>query len=75
MIAKQEKTILDEIGQRIARARKAKSMSQEQLAAETGLDRVAIGYIEQGRRRPTVTTVIRLANGLELKLEHLFRGL
>ena len=75
MIAKQEKTILDEIGQRIVRARKAKSMSQEQLAAETGLDRVAIGYIEQGRRRPTVTTIIRLADGLELKLEQLFKGL
>lgn len=75
MNARSENKILDEIGKRIATARKSKGISQEQLAAEAKLDRVAIGYIEQGRRRPTLTTVIRIANGLDMNLEDLFRKL
>lgn len=75
MDARRENKILDEVGSRLALARKDKQMSQEELAAKTGLDRVAIGYIEQGRRRPTLTTIIRLSRGLGVSLEKLFTGL
>ncbi|MFI5240794.1 MAG: helix-turn-helix domain-containing protein [Candidatus Saccharimonadia bacterium] len=69
-----EQRFLDEVGKRLASARKSKSISQEELSAISGLDRVAIGYIEQGRRRPTLTTVYRLARGLDVRLADLFRG-
>lgn len=75
MAIEQNKKVLDEIGSRIVRARKSKGVSQEALAGETGLDRVAIGYIEQGRRRPSVSTIVKIAKGLNIKLEDLFKGL
>ncbi len=75
MISEQNKKILDEIGSRIARTRKARGISQESLAAKTGLDRVAIGYIEQGRRRPSVSTVVKITKALGMKLEEFFRGM
>lgn len=64
-----------EIGQRLAKARKAKGYTQERLAAASGMKAAHIGFIEQGRRRPTLATIHRLAKGLEMKIEDLFKGL
>lgn len=75
MTKSSEKEFLDKLMKRIAQIRRDKSITQEQLAAETGLDRVAIANIETGKRRPTVTTIHRLANGLGVKIEDLFSGL
>lgn len=63
-----------EIGKRIALQRKAKGISQDKLAYESGLDRSHVGFIEQGRRRPTVPTLIRMGKALDLPLEKLFKG-
>lgn len=65
--------VYETIGRRIVAARKAKSMSQEKLAAESGVDRSHMGYIEQGRRRPTVSTLYRIARSLDIKLADLFK--
>lgn len=70
-----EKEFLDKLMHRIAQIRKDKAITQEQLAAETGLDRVAIANIETGKRRPTVTTIYRIAKGLGVKIEDLFKNL
>ena len=67
--------IYETLGQRIAKARKARSMSQERLASESGVDRSHMGFIEQGRRRPTVSTIARLCYALGMSLEELFKGL
>jgi transcriptional regulator with XRE-family HTH domain len=75
MTKRDEQTFLDTLMRRIAKIRKEKSITQEQLAAETDLDRVAIANIETGKRRPTVTTIYRIAEGLGVKVEDLFKGL
>ncbi len=67
--------IYKELGIRIVAARKSKNMSQEQLAADSGIDRSHIGFIEQGRRKPTVSTLYKIASALDIKLENLFTGL
>lgn len=59
-----EQEFLDKVAKRIADIRRAKGVTQEKLAADTGLDRVAIANIETGKQRPTVTTVYKLALGL-----------
>lgn len=66
--------IYAKIGERIVEARKAKGMSQEKLASDSGVDRSHMGFIEQGRRRPTVSTLHRIATTLNIKLEDLFQG-
>lgn len=66
--------IYEQIGKHIVDARKAKGMSQEKLAAESGVDRSHMGFIEQGRRRPTVSTLYRIAKALEINLQDMFKG-
>lgn len=67
--------IYKEIGKRIIKARNAKSMSQEKLATESGIDRSHMGFIEQGRRKPTLSTLFKISKALNISLEQLFKGL
>ena len=67
--------VYKEIGKRITKARKDSGMSQEKLATESGLDRSHLGFIEQGRRKPTVSTLHKITNTLEVTLESMFKGL
>lgn len=52
-------------GQALQEARKAKGLSQEDLAFESGLDRTFISRLENGRRQPTITTIIQIARALD----------
>jgi len=63
------------IGKRITDARSKQNMSQEQLAAESGIDRSHMGFIEQGRRKPTISTIYKIGQALGMNLEDLFKGL
>lgn len=67
--------VYKELGQRIVAARKKKGMSQEQLATKSEIDRSHMGFIEQGRRKPTLSTLHKIANTLGISLEQLFKGL
>lgn len=67
--------VYKELGKRILEARKKHGMSQEQLATESGIDRSHMGYIEQGRRKPTLSTITKIANALDISLEQIFKGL
>ncbi|HKU18742.1 MAG TPA: helix-turn-helix transcriptional regulator [Candidatus Saccharimonadales bacterium] len=68
-------TIYKEIGKRISSARTKRGWTQEKLAAESEVASAHIGFIEQGRRRPTVSTLHKLAMALNTTLEDLFKGL
>jgi transcriptional regulator with XRE-family HTH domain len=52
--------------------RKAKNISQEKLAALTGLDRTAISLIETGKRSPTFSTILKICSALEIDPSELF---
>lgn len=67
--------VYEAIGARILECRKAKNISQETLASLSGIDRSHIGFIEQGRRRPTVETIYKIAQALDIRLEDIFKGL
>jgi len=53
--------------------RKNKSFSQEKLAEKTGLDRTFISLIETGKRVPTLTSICKLAKGLDMKASELVK--
>ncbi|MFD6568303.1 helix-turn-helix domain-containing protein [Micromonospora profundi] len=55
-------------GLAVRRARTEQGMSQEQLAASSGLDRTYVSGLERGRRNPTLTTQQRLATALGLSV-------
>jgi transcriptional regulator with XRE-family HTH domain len=51
-------------GRVLREARKAKGMSQEELAAQADFDRTYPSLLERGLRTPTLTVVIQLAKVL-----------
>lgn len=75
MESRAEKAFLDKVAKRLAQLRRDKGLTQEQLAEHSGLDRVAIANIETGIRRPTVTTIYRLAKGMGVQVEDFFKGI
>ena len=74
-MTKPTETVYKEIGKRLAKARAKRNWTQEKLAAESDVASAHIGFIEQGRRHPTVSTLNKLAHALDLTLEELFKGL
>lgn len=62
-------------GKRLSVIRKKHGLSQEALAAKIGIDRVAVGYIEQGRRKPSLNTIYSIAKALDRRVDELFKGL
>lgn len=67
--------IYKQIGGRIIQGRKSKGISQEQLAQDAGIDRSHMGFIEQGRRKPTLSTLFKVVKALGISLEQLFKDL
>ncbi len=67
--------ILIRFGRRVRELRKAKGLSQEDFAAECGLDRTYISGIERGRRNVSLINVRAIARGLGTSISDLFRGL
>ena len=57
------------VGQRIADARKAAGLSQEQLAGELGVDRTVVSKIESGDRRVDTLELAQLARVLKRSIE------
>lgn len=56
---------------RLAEVRQAKGMTQEQLAAATGVHRVTIARIETGVASPNAETLKRLADALGVRMDDL----
>jgi transcriptional regulator with XRE-family HTH domain len=52
-------------GRRVRAIRKRQDMSQDDLARETDIHPTSIGRIERGGREVKLTTILRLAHGLD----------
>ncbi len=59
-----ESDVLRAFGARVRRAREARGWSQEDLAAEAGMDRTYVGGIERGERNPALLNINRLSLAL-----------
>lgn len=60
------------VGPAIRQHRQLVRISQEELAARSGLDRTYVSGVERGRRNPTVEALQKLANGLGSDLDVIF---
>lgn len=60
------------LGKILQQERKAKKISQEKLAKLTGLDRTFISLIENGKRSPTFSTILKICSALEIEPSELF---
>jgi transcriptional regulator with XRE-family HTH domain len=57
-------TLRKTFGENVKRARLARGLSQESLAAESKIDRTYISGIERGVRNPSLDYIERLADAL-----------
>ena len=59
-------------GQKVKQLRKAKELSQEDLAEKSGLNRPYISAIEQGKRNVSLEVIEKLAEALGIEIKELF---
>ena len=59
-------------GKILQEERKAKKISQEKFAKLTGLDRTFISLIENGKRNPTLITILKICSALKISPSKLF---
>ena len=68
-----EAKFLKDFGARIAELRRKRGLTQEQLADLVDLHRTYIGFIEQGKRNPSIANVRRIAKALRVSLKELLK--
>jgi transcriptional regulator with XRE-family HTH domain len=61
------RTLAEIFGYRVKFFRKSKGLSQEELAAHSGLHRTYIGAIERGERNISLNNVEKIAKALGVK--------
>lgn len=54
-------------GNRVKEVRAQKGISQDDLSRVTDVHSTAIGRMERGAREPRLTTILKIARGLEVK--------
>lgn len=72
MEAKRYNKEIVQFGENVRRLRTAKGLTQSDLEAVTGIDRGDISRIENGRMDIQFSSIIKLAEGLEIQTSELF---
>jgi len=52
------------VGRNVARLRRERGMTQEEVAARSGFSQQYLSSLERGRRNPTIITIYELAQAL-----------
>jgi len=61
---------LKKLGLQIRELRKTKSLSQESMALQAGIDRSYMGSIERGERNVSFLTLVKIAKVLECDISN-----
>jgi len=56
-------------GRKLARTRKGKGLTQEELAEKAGLSTTFIGLLETGKRRASIMSLRRIASAMGVKVK------
>ena len=67
--------IKNEFGKRIKELRNKTGLSQEKFALTIDMDRSYYASVENGKRNISIQNIEKIAKGLGITLEELFRGL
>ena len=65
----------EQFGVKLRRLRDAAELTQMELSNRTGLDMAEISRLERGLRDPRLTTIVRLAAGLDVDPAELVSGI
>lgn len=64
----------EQFGENLRRLRDGAGLTQMELSNRSGLDMAEISRLENGHRDPRLSTLVRLADGLELPVNMLLDG-
>ena len=67
--------ITKEFGRKIKTLRNDRGISQEKFALSIDMDRTYYASVENGRRNISINNIEKIAKGLGITLEELFKGL
>lgn len=62
------------MGERIKELRLQTGLSQEKFALKIGLDRTYYASVEAGKRNISILNIEKIANGFNITLSELFKG-
>lgn len=65
--------ITTKLGERIKQIRLSKGISQEKFALSIEMDRTYYASVENGKRNISIVNIEKIARGLEITLEELFK--
>ena len=65
-MSEEKENIAEAFGSLLKELRIEKNFSQERLAEESGLDRSYISLLERGKAQPTLETLFRISNALQI---------
>lgn len=67
--------ITKKFGERIRELRTQRNMSQEKFALQIDMDRTYLASVESGKRNISLENISKIADGFEITLEELFKGM
>ena len=67
--------IEEKVGQKIKQIRNEKGLSQEKLALKAEIDRTYLAGVEQGKRNPSLKSLEKIVDALEISFQDLFEGI
>lgn len=67
--------IKKQLGERIRELRIQENMSQEKFALHINMDRTYLASVESGKRNISLENINKIANGFNITLEELFKGM
>jgi transcriptional regulator with XRE-family HTH domain len=62
------------IGERIAKLRKAKKLSQQSFSYEAEIERSYLTHVEKGRKNISIDTLVKITNALNISLKDFFKS-
>ena len=74
VMAQGTKEVIFMLGERIAALRRQAGLSQAELAGRLQISASAMGMYEQGRREPSVDTLVAMARELQVSTDFLLTG-
>lgn len=66
--------ITEKFGNRVRELRHERNLSQEKFALKIDMDRTYFASIESGKRNLSINNIYKIANGLGISMEELFKG-
>ena len=67
--------VINDFANRIKRLRQQQGLSQEKFALKIDMDRTYYASVEAGKRNISIKNIKKIADGFELSLEELFKGM